>query len=104
MILGGLFASKVGFIVANLNYYVAKPNELISFWTLQSGGTYFGGMLGALLVLIGHSRLAKLPHMQSLDTSAVALPLGHAIGRLGCLAAGCCYGKPTSLRLYRVTD
>jgi phosphatidylglycerol:prolipoprotein diacylglycerol transferase len=25
------------------------------------------------------------------------LPIGHAIGRLGCFAAGCCYGKPTTV-------
>jgi phosphatidylglycerol---prolipoprotein diacylglyceryl transferase len=27
----------------------------------------------------------------------VALPLGHAIGRLGCLMAGCCYGRHTTM-------
>ena len=32
-----------------------------------------------------------------LKTFAVVLPLGHAIGRLGCLAAGCCYGRHTDL-------
>ena len=31
------------------------------------------------------------------DYIGVALPMGHAVGRWGCLAAGCCYGKPTSL-------
>jgi phosphatidylglycerol:prolipoprotein diacylglycerol transferase len=31
------------------------------------------------------------------DIFATALPLGHAISRLGCLFAGCCYGKPTAL-------
>ena len=32
-----------------------------------------------------------------LDTCVAGLPLGHAIGRLGCFAAGCCYGRPTTL-------
>jgi phosphatidylglycerol:prolipoprotein diacylglycerol transferase len=31
------------------------------------------------------------------DIMAPSIALGHAIGRLGCFSAGCCYGKPTSV-------
>jgi phosphatidylglycerol:prolipoprotein diacylglycerol transferase len=34
--------------------------------------------------------------LPTLDTCAAALPIGHAIGRVGCFFAGCCYGKPTT--------
>jgi phosphatidylglycerol:prolipoprotein diacylglycerol transferase len=31
------------------------------------------------------------------DALAVALPVGQALGRIGCFIAGCCFGTPTSL-------
>jgi phosphatidylglycerol:prolipoprotein diacylglycerol transferase len=38
-----------------------------------------------------------MPLLPVMDTLAAGLPLGHGIGRLGCFAAGCCYGKPTTV-------
>src|SRR5678815_3767384 len=38
-----------------------------------------------------------MPLFALADIFATALPLGHAIARVGCLMAGCCFGKPTSL-------
>ena len=35
--------------------------------------------------------------MPTADFLITALPLGHALGRIGCFLAGCCYGKPTTL-------
>ena len=42
-------------------------------------------------------RRKKFSFARVADYFGVALPLGHAIGRLGCLAAGCCYGRHTAL-------
>jgi formylglycine-generating enzyme required for sulfatase activity len=36
----------------------------------------------------------ELPFAQLADHGAVALALGHAVGRIGCLLGGCCYGLP----------
>jgi len=33
--------------------------------------------------------------LRTVDAFGPGLALGHAIGRVGCFAAGCCYGKPT---------
>ena len=38
----------------------------------------------------------KLPWAKTSDAFAPAVALGHAIGRLGCFSAGCCWGKPTT--------
>ena len=38
-----------------------------------------------------------MPLLPVLDLAAAPVALGHAIGRLGCFAAGCCYGKATHL-------
>jgi phosphatidylglycerol:prolipoprotein diacylglycerol transferase len=44
-----------------------------------------------------YTRVTKTSVLALLDCFTAGLPLGHAIGRLGCFMAGCCYGKPTTL-------
>lgn len=65
--------------------------------TLRSGFVFYGGFAGALAAGALMARRIGLPFWPSADLFAVALPLGHAVGRLGCLAAGCCFGRMTSL-------
>ena len=38
-----------------------------------------------------------MPVWVTCDVFAPGIALGHAIGRVGCLFAGCCFGRPTSL-------
>lgn len=68
-----------------------------SVWQINTGLTEMGGMLTANLgVYLFLKRKGDQP-LPYLDSFAMALPLGLAFGRTGCLLAGCCYGKPTSL-------
>jgi phosphatidylglycerol---prolipoprotein diacylglyceryl transferase len=97
MILVALLLAKVWLVVASWDYYIAHPAEIFSLQTFQSGGTFYGGILGAVLTIILYTHFQKMPLLPVLDTIGAAVPLGHVVGRLGCFAAGCCYGKPTSL-------
>lgn len=67
------------------------------FADFRYGFVFYGGFLGAALVGFLLARTLKRPFLALADYFAVALPVGHGIGRLGCLAAGCCAGKPTNL-------
>ena len=96
-ILIALLLAKIWLVFAEWSYYAAHPREILSLATFQSGGTFYGGVLGAILTILLYSYFQKMPLLAVTDTCAAALPLGHAIGRLGCFAAGCCYGKPTSV-------
>jgi phosphatidylglycerol:prolipoprotein diacylglycerol transferase len=42
-------------------------------------------------------RRARLPLWPTTDAFAPGIALGHVVGRLGCVMAGCCYGRPTSV-------
>jgi phosphatidylglycerol:prolipoprotein diacylglycerol transferase len=97
IVFSAMIVAKVWLILSAWDYYVANPGEIFSIATLQSGGTFYGGFLGGVLAIFLYTHFQKMPVLPVLDTFAVALPLGHSIGRLGCLAAGCCYGKPTAL-------
>lgn len=62
---------------------------------LQKTGTvFYGGLIGGAFAAIITSKLLKM-QIGKLEMCVVPyIPLGHAIGRIGCLLAGCCYGFP----------
>jgi phosphatidylglycerol:prolipoprotein diacylglycerol transferase len=97
MVLAALVGAKLWLVVAEWDYYVEHSREIFSFSTLLSGGVYYGGFLTAIAVAVFYARRFHLRFLPLADVYAAPLALGHAIGRLGCFAAGCCYGKPTSL-------
>jgi phosphatidylglycerol:prolipoprotein diacylglycerol transferase len=97
VIFGALIVSKLWLVFTDWGYYAANPGDVFSLTMFQSAGTFYGGLLGALLTIFLCVRFQNLPLLPVLDISATALPLSHAIGRLGCFAAGCCFGKPTAL-------
>jgi len=97
MVLAALVTAKLWLVALYAGFYWQHPSALLSFSTLQSGGTFYGGVIGALAMVAVYRYTQKIPLLPLMDCFGLGLPLGHAIGRLGCFAAGCCYGKPTWL-------
>jgi phosphatidylglycerol:prolipoprotein diacylglycerol transferase len=96
VVLAGIVGAKVLYIVNDWTYYSEHPHEIFSFSTLQAGGVFSGGLLAAFLAAAWYVRKNHMPPLGTCDAFSPGLALGHAIGRVGCFAAGCCYGKPTS--------
>lgn len=96
-IFGALIVSKIWLVLSDWAYFAANPRDIFSLTMFQSAGTFYGGLFGAILTIVLYARWQELPLLPVLDIAAAALPLSHAIGRLGCFAAGCCFGKPTTL-------
>ncbi|HKV04272.1 MAG TPA: prolipoprotein diacylglyceryl transferase [Candidatus Acidoferrales bacterium] len=96
-ILIALGTSKLWLILSAWDYYTANPREIFSITTFQSAGTFYGGVLGGIIWVVLYAHFQKMSFLRVLDLAAAPVALGHAIGRLGCFMAGCCYGKPTSL-------
>jgi len=106
---GGLDGEKV----MNLAVYVALAGligakllmiafdwpdiQIFSLSTLQAAGVFQGGLILALIAAFFYIRHNKLPVLAVADAFAPGVALGHAIGRLGCFAAGCCWGKECHL-------
>jgi phosphatidylglycerol:prolipoprotein diacylglycerol transferase len=90
--LSGLIGAKLLMIVLDFDYYRRNPGEIFSLSTLQAGGVFYGGLVIALLVTWLYMRRQGLPVARTADVFAPGLALGHAIGRIGCFAAGCCWG------------
>jgi len=58
--------------------------------------TYLGGVLGGTFAVVVVRRIMRF-NMPLADSFALALPVGLAIGRIGCFVGGCCFGSTTSL-------
>jgi phosphatidylglycerol:prolipoprotein diacylglycerol transferase len=97
MVLASLIVAKIWLIFTAWDYYSANPREIFSVTMFQSGGTFYGGLIGAIGMVILYTHFQKMPLLLTLDVCCAALPLGHSLGRLGCFMAGCCFGKPTDV-------
>ena len=94
-LIAGLIGAKVLLVAVEWRRYAGTPRELLSIF--QSGGVFYGGLLGGMLVAWWYARRYALPGWATADVLAPGVILGQAIGRLGCFAAGCCWGKPASV-------
>jgi phosphatidylglycerol:prolipoprotein diacylglycerol transferase len=95
LIIAALVGAKLMLVVVDFKYFTSHPGELLSL--VRAGGVFYGGLILSFAVgmwLIGRY---KLPVWSTADLYAPGIALGHVIGRLGCLMAGCCYGRPTDL-------
>jgi phosphatidylglycerol---prolipoprotein diacylglyceryl transferase len=95
VLIAGLIGAKILLVIVEWSFYARNPREILSI--LQSGGVFYGGLIGALPVAWWYARKHALPPWRTADALAPAVAIGQAIGRLGCFCAGCCYGKASDL-------
>lgn len=96
VILAAILGGKIMYIIVSwgeLGPTIADKlrNILTNF---RYGFVFFGGFIAGVTSLAVYLIKKKLPLVKMADFLIVALPLGHAIGRVGCFLVGCCYGKP----------
>ncbi len=90
-VLSGIVGARIAFAVENWE----QLDGFLDIFAIWKGGvSFYGGFIGGLLGAIVGVRLYRLPVWKVADVAAPSLAIAHAIGRLGCTAAGCCYGKP----------
>jgi len=99
LIVVSLLGAKGLMILTGWRYFWQYPGELLSWETLRAGGVFYGGLIAGVFFAWWYLRVYKLPVWKVFDVYAPSLALGLGIGRLGCFAAGCDYGKPTTSAL-----
>ncbi len=95
IIISALVGAKVLLLLVEWRTFTASPAELITL--LRSGGVFYGGLILAVGVAFWYIWRHDLPFWKTCDAFAPGIALGHVVGRLGCLAAGCCWGIPTTV-------
>ena len=91
----GIIGSRIFFIGTAWEHFSAHPLDMIKIW--EGGLVFYGGVIFAAPVAAWYARKQGLLLWQTADIWAPSIAVGHAIGRLGCFCAGCCYGLPTDL-------
>jgi len=95
--LAGLLGAKVLMLLFDWRIFLSDPRQIFSLSTLQAAGVFQGGLVLAFLTAFLYMRHTGLPWLRTLDVFAPGIAIGHAIGRIGCFCAGCCWGKECSL-------
>jgi len=96
LLLVALLGAKVLMVVADWDYYRQYPGEIFSRSTFLAGGAFYGGFIAAFLFAVWYILHHRLPFWKVVDVYAPAIALAHSVGRIGCFAAGCDYGRPTA--------
>lgn len=85
---------KVFYYLQEPATYLAEPSRM--FENLGSGFVFYGSLIFAIPTIIYTLRKKQVPIRSFLDILAFVGPIVHSFGRMGCLLAGCCYGKECS--------
>ena len=95
-VLGGFLGAKILYWITEWKSIVANPGFLGD--TLTDGFVVFGGIIGGILTSYVYCRIKNLDFLRFFDTLMPSVALAQGFGRIGCLLAGCCYGRETTSR------
>ena len=94
----GFLGARVLYILTRLDYFIADPGAILP---RLGGGPRVSRRTDRLYsfrdLVHEEAQASRLANVS--DILVIGLTVNHAFGRLGCLAAGCCYGKPTGTSL-----
>ncbi|MBI4423127.1 MAG: prolipoprotein diacylglyceryl transferase [Elusimicrobia bacterium] len=98
---GAVIGAKAGFFLVEWRDFLADPWGWLRAW--RSGWVYWSGFAGTMAAGLVYQKIfnacfePRKRYLPPADYFAAALAIGHAIGRVGCFAQGCCYGRLTEL-------
>ncbi len=101
VLVSALAGSRLYFIAVNWRDYTGAHAwtklgglplpRVLALW--EGGLVFYGGFIAAALTGVVYLRRWHLPILPYADTVIPSVALGHFFGRLGCFAAGCCWGE-----------
>lgn len=94
LFVGSLVGARACFVWEAWEYYARDPWQIPLIW--RGGLSFYGGMAGGMGTAMFLAARLQLGIGRTMDLLTPYGALGHAIGRVGCLYHGCCYGRITS--------
>lgn len=96
--------SRIIFVISSIPDMKPVTVEKIADKLFNGGIVFYGGLLGLIVGVNVTSKLLKKNTRTIFNYFAVSFPLFHAFARIGCLLAGCCYGKESSWGVVMASD
>lgn len=90
MISGFLGGRLMHVFFEEFDYYYNDPLQILFFW--NGGFVYFGGFIAGCISGWVYSYYKKISFLTWADFFAPLMSLAHALGRIGCVLSGCCFG------------
>jgi len=95
MLIAAIVGARLFFLVVEPEVLSEGPWAIFQIW--RGGLVFYGGFIAALVTAIVYVRKIRIPFFRMADIFSPGLAAGHAVGRIGCFFAGCCYGKTCNL-------
>jgi len=102
ILISSLLGARLTYVIFHLDEFRGRWFDIIN--PIQSDGTVgiaglvvLGGVALTIPVAIYFLKKREIPALKMLDILVPSLALGMAIGRIGCLLNGCCFGIPTNV-------
>ena len=92
VLLIGFLGGKLLHVIVEFRAFLADPMSVIG----SEGFAVYGGIITGIATIYVYCRIKKLVFLEYIDLFATVVPVNQALGRIGCLLAGCCYGRETT--------
>jgi phosphatidylglycerol:prolipoprotein diacylglycerol transferase len=94
LIVSGLVGARLFYVLFHWPEFQRRPLAILEYW--RGGLMFQGGVVAAGLFAFYRLRAESQRFLAFADAVAPPLAFGQSLGRLGCHAAGCCYGRPVT--------
>jgi len=95
ILLSALLGARFLYIFINFDSYASNLIDIFKIW--NGGLVFFGGFIASVIATAVYLKIKKIHIWKIADILAPGVALGHALGRMGCFFAGCCYGRECHL-------
>ncbi len=91
IIISALVGSRLFYVLVTPGPFLEDPLEVLRIW--NGGLVFYGGFIAAIAAAVVYAKRKHISFWLTADIFAPGLAMGHVFGRIGCLFAGCCYGR-----------
>lgn len=92
-LVGGIVGAKLLFYIVEIKEVLANPRILLD---ITHGFVVYGGIIGGIGVGFLYCKIRKLEFLRYFDLVMPSIAIAQGFGRIGCMFAGCCYGRETA--------
>lgn len=94
-LISGFLGAKLLYVIVEFDRFMADPMSVIG----SEGFVVYGGIIAGVVAAIVYCKVKKISFLQYFDLLMPSVSVAQGFGRIGCLLAGCCYGRETTSAL-----